>query len=595
MEFKKVEIENFGGISYLETEPKRVNAIIGPNGAGKSTFLKAIKFGLVGNTTRSNLIKDGKSKAVVEVDIDDYEIVKETTKKSTSVYLNGKRTTQKSIVEILEEEYGATKESMKFLTSSEAFDSFNGSDFTEFLLNSGIVPLTIDVNKFLTVCRTEESISSEIEEEIRKLFPEAPEKFGLDLMGEKNDELQILIKSNKKEAKRLENIVSQTVMTSTRSVDEIKREYDEVVSEEAKAKSYTDIAKKIERTQQQISDLQKAYTANSAVRPNPSDKTKAENEMKNTKESLTKTAGLIASFMSNNTILAKQLDRLETEKCPLSDKLICKQDKSEIKEEIKNTISNNENSITVLEMEKEEKEEQYNDAKKRLDDYNIMEREYMKKLSLKQQIDALTASLPTLPTLSPIDADVSERKRILSEELQIALQQEKNKSCKEELDKLLATLETQEILSRLTSKKGSVKAKILKMLLGTLVSSMNDMAAKLCPSLKIGLEVGDNGNVVITCSTPSGTQNYEDLSTGEKLMVQFLVMSQINLLSGFKILILDNLDKLDSNNFKNLLEFLLQPTVHDYFDHVFVATVNHEDFKETLADPALKEVNVIEI
>ena len=598
MEFKKIIIENFGGISSIETNPKMVNVLIGPNGAGKSTFLKAVKFGLVGNSTRSQLIKDGETKATVSIDIDTYNIKKTISEKGTSVYLNDRRTTQKSVVEMLQDEYGATKDSMKFLTSSEVFEKATGSEFTEFLLDSGIIPLKIDVNKFLSVCREEEIISAELENEIRVLFPAAPEQFDLNLIGQKNDEIGIIIKSEKKEMARLESIASQVAAvpsTSVRSLEEIKKDYEEVIAKEAKARSFAEIARKIEVTQKQINELQAMYDADKSVRPNPADKETAVKLLNSSKDNITKTAGLIASFKGNNSILSNQLLKLDSNKCPLSDKIICGQDKTEVKEEIKKIIENNENQITVLEIDKEEYESSFKMAENAINDYSFAERAYQNKINILNRLKALKDTIPELPEKAELSADIADKKRELNEEMQFVSRYESALKVKAELDKKTERLSILEELLRLTSKKGNVKAKILKMLLGTLVASMNDMTSKLCPSLKLDLAINESGNVLIQCTTPSGTQDYGDLSTGEKLMVQFLVMAQINLLSGFKILILDNLDKLDTDNFKNLLEFLQQPSIRDYFDHVFVATVDHEDFKKVLSSPTMKDINVVNV
>lgn len=597
MEFKKIEITNFGGITNVSTTPKRVNVLIGPNGAGKSTFLKAVKFGLIGDLTRSQLIKDGEDEASVEIDVNSYEIRKTINRtKGTTVYLNGKRTTQKSIVEILQERYGATKESMKFLTSSEVFEKSTGSEFTEFLLDSGIIPLKLNVEKFLDVVRMVETISPQVEQEIRTMFPPMPEDFTIAFIGEKGDEVSALIKAEKKEITRLEGIVSQYATIpagSIRDPEDIKKDYEAVLAEEAKAESYASIKRKAEATKNKIAELETLYNANPATRPNPANKAAAEKIIDDTTTSIKKTTALKAGFEENNRVLKAQLVRLEGDKCPLSDKLICNQDKSAVKAELQETIDNNDSQITILDMDLEMFEDQNEKAKKVLTDYNNADRAYNQKLNLLQQIDALKNAMPQVPAQVLVSSDIAERKRAFNEELTMANAYQQNLKSKASLEEHKKKMELLQTLERLTSKKGNVKARILKMLLSTLVTSINDMAKDVCPHLTMGLTVGDNGNVLIQCTTHSGTQDYGDLSTGEKLMVQFLVMSQINKLSGFKILIIDNLDKLDGGNFKNLLEFLDSPVVSKYYDHVFIATVDHEDFKNVLS--GMPNVNVITV
>ena len=69
----------------------------------------------------------------------------------------------------------------------------------------------------------------------------------------------------------------------------------------------------------------------------------------------------------------------------------------------------------------------------------------------------------------------------------------------------------------------------------------------------------------------------ESVSSGEQAYALFLVMDALNALSGYGILVLDDLDKLDENALDALLSLLEKPGVMDNYDHVLMAMVNHED------------------
>ena len=56
---------------------------------------------------------------------------------------------------------------------------------------------------------------------------------------------------------------------------------------------------------------------------------------------------------------------------------------------------------------------------------------------------------------------------------------------------------------------------------------------------------------------------------------------------------MDNLDKLDETNFEKMLDFRSQPSVAEYYDHVFVATVNHTEFEDVLGK--FSDINVINV
>ena len=67
------------------------------------------------------------------------------------------------------------------------------------------------------------------------------------------------------------------------------------------------------------------------------------------------------------------------------------------------------------------------------------------------------------------------------------------------------------------------------------------------------------------------------MSSGEQAYALFLVMDALNALSGYGILVLDDLDKLDENALDALLSLLEKPGVMNNYDHVLMAMVNHED------------------
>lgn len=596
MNFKNICIENFGGISHLETTPKRVNVIIGPNGHGKTTFLKAVKYGLIGSQTRGEIIKDGEDKAEVIMDIDSISLRSTCTKRGgASVYLNGKKTTRKSIVNFLQDEYGGTKEAMQFLTSSEVFEKATSSEFTEFLLNSGFIPLNIDVETMLRVIKETEPIDETIEEELRSKFPAMPDKFSLDYIQEINDYFSGKVKAEKKEIDRINSILSSVDgLTMTRDSVDIKSAYESLTADEAALKAYEEVSRKRESAVARLKVMQDEYSKMYAEKPKPEVKNAAENVMRNMDQEIRKLIRFISTLQANNAMFEKQLVNLKSDRCPVSEKISCTQDKTKIIEETEDMIEGNRMQISLFEEEKEAYDNELKKAKETLDSYMKQERAYFEKINKLKQIESLKESIPASLRRPPIKADeIESKKSQLMEELALANRIEAANHERPNLLKHEMDLKMFSVLENITSKKGNVKGKILKLLLGRLVKSINDMAAEVCPHLTLGLTVNSNGNVIIRCKTPSGTQDYGDLSTGEKLMVQFLVMSQINQLSGFKILIMDNLDKLDENNFEKMLDFLSQPAVAAYYDHVFVASVNHAEFKDVLGK--FSDINVISI
>lgn len=80
------------------------------------------------------------------------------------------------------------------------------------------------------------------------------------------------------------------------------------------------------------------------------------------------------------------------------------------------------------------------------------------------------------------------------------------------------------------------------------------------------------------------------VSTGEFVFVAFTLMSLISQITGTRLLVLDNLDSLDNDNLKTLIDLLQN---EKQYENVFVAAVNHDDTCATIAQ--YDEVEIIEL
>lgn len=143
------------------------------------------------------------------------------------------------------------------------------------------------------------------------------------------------------------------------------------------------------------------------------------------------------------------------------------------------------------------------------------------------------------------------------------------------------------------SPKAGIREVIIDSALAPLADECNNVAKML--NLNFELKLVCKEGVHLMCKTASANDfvEYEYLSSGEKLIVEFLFMDLINTLSGFGILMLDNLDKLDKSTFEALLELITKQEVVDRYDHIFIAAVNHDDFEQAITNyPILNVINM---
>lgn len=596
MQIDEIKLKNFGGISDLTVKPKKVNLLIGKNGAGKSTFLKAVKFGVVGGSMREDIIKEGENAASVSVVLDGHNVVKTKNRGGPSKFkLDGKTTSQKSITEMFFKDYGITDETMKFLSSSEVFENSSSSDFTEFLLSSGFIPLNLDINKFIDVAKKSGTMTPEVEEYIRNRFPAFPTEFDLSYIDTVDEGLEAEMKSLKNVMQNLkikfESIAENPVIRNTKV---IQKELDELNVQIGSIEANESIRKKVETFVKRIEDIQKEIdTMDSVKRPDPSILSDLQDNRAKTVKSIAQSETLINTFMSNNKVLKEQLTRLKDNKCPLSDKIVCSSDKSSVMENIENQIEENDIQINVLGDVKTEDSAKITDIDSKMAEYKKQEDVYNRYINLLNEQKRLKTAVDDIPEKSEVDLSKLYTKRdSLRVELNLASKQAERKDAIEEYEEKEKKLEFIKTCEVITSKTGKVKEQILTILLSALTGELNDLADKIGLDYKLAIDIDAKGNACIKCETPRGRQDYGSMSTGEKLMIQFLVMTEINQLSGFKLLVIDNIDKLDGNNFVKLMNFLeTNPVVDTLYDHIFVATVDHNEFVDKAA--TLANVNVV--
>ena len=77
---------------------------------------------------------------------------------------------------------------------------------------------------------------------------------------------------------------------------------------------------------------------------------------------------------------------------------------------------------------------------------------------------------------------------------------------------------------------------------------------------------------------------YEQLSTGEKKIIAFLILDLLNILSGARLMFLDDLNDLDVQTFEHFIQMITNPEFQKYYDHIFIGTVLNSDFRNVLSN-----------
>jgi DNA repair exonuclease SbcCD ATPase subunit len=204
--------------------------------------------------------------------------------------------------------------------------------------------------------------------------------------------------------------------------------------------------------------------------------------------------------------------------------------------------------------------------------------EELKRLHKTRQ--ALMDSIPPLPE-KPVPPEIFEDVTAKKNELL----KERNRinaftnalTEKRRLTDLKKQHEVVETVLAVLSPKSGIREKIIQSVLEPLEIHCNDLAKKLRLDFEIAIQV--QKGISFFCK-PKASMDFVSLtsvSSGEQALATFLMLDMLNSLSGFRLLMMDDLDKLDKTALDELLAVLTDADVLNRYDHIFLAMVDHDD------------------
>ena len=209
--------------------------------------------------------------------------------------------------------------------------------------------------------------------------------------------------------------------------------------------------------------------------------------------------------------------------------------------------------------------------------------------SLEEQINNLIIpELPEAPAPVPTPApaqteDFDAQYDALSKEMKEIVLYEKFVEDKKEAERQAEELKTYETVTALCDIKG-IRSMVLMNVLTPLEQLTNQKADAF--GLRLKFELTDTIELSVA-KTGKGFVPFENLSKGERMVVSVLLVYVINKIKDVNILILDDVDKLDKNNTRKLVEMLQADPV---IKTVFLAVAEHEESRKVCADAGCTEI-----
>lgn len=571
MELQKIQIQNFMCIADKELNlEKKLFIIQGKNGLGKTTILRALNFLLSGNVPK-NPIKPGTEKATVTGTLADGTIIIRTieaTKNDFTVtnYINSKKVTSAEITNLLLN--GAAEKNMKMalnLVSSDKLNEMKPDELADFLIS--FLPDKPSLEKIIGYMTDS---SEPVVEYLEKTIAE-----------EEIDQNNLSLKEINALYKVFYN--QRTVIKKLVKQEPIKPEIVSNLTEEVIQQRLTEIsqlkANKIAfiNNKKQLSEVEASLEKLKNVVSRKEEMDFLLKELEQTDADLRTKTKEKAVFDKTMQTTLDAATALKQGRCPYSIEKMeikCTADTTPIRYELgllykqaKECSALKELEIKNLTENKVKQTEYYQKLVKN-------EQFYVKKVELSKQLNSLKETISQIKLPSE-DVDFSKEETDLKNalksigamnEYKANLEQyEKNKKIKDILEKLVAQF----------SPKGPICGNITQYYIETFNKAANDIVVN---GLKVTFAV-DNGIQIYASYSDNNDMKvpYSSLSGGEQLIAKIVVLNVINQLSGAKIMALDELDVLDTTNFKTVFKVLNELTKS--YDKIFVTLTDTHKFK----------------
>ena len=590
-----ISIRNFKGIEDLQLNAKKLNAIIGKCGSGKSSLLDAIRFALTGKAGKE-VIRKGCREASVVLRFSDNSTIERIRRTSENISkCNGKSSTKRSLDEFL------TARNMnpcwiESLCSVDWFAGLSSKDLNNFFMT--ILPLRAKAETVVElVAQLDKDLTEKKEKYLMEEILKKQEIFSFnDLANGYNTAYTVRQELKRKYNEMLPRCTfNETVPAKTR--EDIEKELNNISQVEAvekeyskRLKEYTSSKKQHDLAIKRLDEMKKELdTYSSCKKPKEETKTQAEADRKLFQVHIKRTNEYIGTINSTLDLLKRTLDNLDKPICPISEKLICTTDKSQLKEELLSLIQKNENALASNKEFLAKCEDQVRKRDDIISNYQKEVYRYEQKTTLENNISKFIVP-EILPEPQKVEkAHLEAKKKELLDLLSILSRYEKVQQNKKELAKIKDKYDLAQFAVKVLDSKIGIPALILQRTLRFFEKKCNEKASLLREGFQIHF-LSDNG-ITIQVSPGKGKPfvDMKEVSTGEFVCVAYILMTMIGEATKCHLFLIDNLDRLDTEYLNALLSLLEEDKK---IEQVFLGGVDHADVERTLNDKSFQIIHM---
>ena len=597
MKIQKISIRNFKSIESLDFEFTDVTtALVAKNGRGKTAFKEAFYAGITGEFP-DNCIRNGEETCSVKMVLDDgteFERIQNRTKPN-KVLIDGKATTAKTLHELITTKTALSKDVLKIVASTDVLQGLQPAEFGKFI--TAYIPEKLD---YATVIGYIPSIPADAEQVLRATLPPMPDTFGIPKLNEAHARFMEDRKLAKRDLAAIEaKIYAFKGSEPARSIKTIDDELSDVMKKEGAQKAtkvalnlYNSAVANKKMAEENLAKLSEKITANTSTRPVPAALDAIRTERNAVQKQIVDATTMINIAKDNIAVYQDTIENLNKPVCPISEKLVCTTDKTNIKKDLEELIDANKEGIVIQQGIIKEANAKLAELDEKEKAYRANEMSYNEKVILTKRYEEQKRSIPTLPP-KPEDAtvvDYAATIAMLKKERDDAIAYQQFEKDKVERDKKANLVTIYEYLCATFNAKGDVMQQITDHYMSLFEATCNTTALDLRPGFEFKF-VSDNGiSYLIRPSTGKAFTTFSALSSGEKALALFILTDMLSKLTDSKMMILDDLDKLDKEAFDELLALTQSPMVQSEYHHIILAAVNHDDILSTIAKYGIKNV-----
>lgn len=575
MRLVKLMIENIRSHEQTELEFGKLNLVTGPNGVGKSTIKSSILFALTGRNewgSRSKeLVRKGASFGQSDLEIEGFGSIERTVKAEggTVVKVAQKALPDKEVEKEIQDVFGVDYDALASVIDSGEFIGKSSEEQKDFLFSLAKAALTPDkVISFM------DAPSQEAQEKVKKLLPL---RVGMDALDSAYKTLFMERRQAKRELEQLKARLKATQAPAQNAPYDkqdlakqelaLQKEREQALQGHAVLiqgkkqivrfeNSMKELDAKIEQFRKNIGKL--------SVEELEEEIFGLVMELDGVKKDLESNSVVFKVLNSQLGPLKDIVAKLNTPICPLSDRLVCKTDKTVLTGELTERLKETEAKLAEAKAKMEEataRKQKLESQKEAYEKELKAHRDLAAALSQKAQLEEQKPQLPQgdeATLRGRVDELAKELEAVRKKQREVELWERDMKAYNElnvQLAKTQQDVDLLEYLVKEFSPKG-VKLRILKKIVGPIEQHINSVLESLTEGkFKAKFDFSED-DFKIYVDHGKGDILVQNLSPSEQLRVCLAFQDAFSYATNLRILVVDNLEILDEENERMFYELL---------------------------------------